>query len=100
MKAGEEPFALPHLPKCCALLNVREELQVSNSYLTVAEYISKYEPFFIDEIEIQAADLEPWMQERERRLDISPAFNEAGQRVYNIGLIDWAWNSCAVMTTA
>lgn len=65
---------------------------MANGYLTVEEYVKAYEPQYADEIEIQAADLEPWMQERERELDLLPAYNDAGQRVYQKGLVAWAFS--------
>lgn len=67
-----------------------------NGYLTVEEYINAYEPQYADEIEIQSADLAPWIEDKEKQLDIAPAFNDAGQRVYQKGLIAWAWLSGGV----
>lgn len=69
---------------------------MTNGYMTVEEYIKAHEPYHVDEIEIQAADLEPWIENKEKHLDIAPAFNDAGQRVYQKGLIAWAWLSGGV----
>ncbi|MGJ0391904.1 MAG: hypothetical protein ACR650_03975 [Methylocystis sp.] len=65
---------------------------MSNGYLTVEEYINAYAPDHVDEIEIQAADLEPWIEGKEKQLDLAPAFNDAGQRVYQKGLVAWAFS--------
>jgi hypothetical protein len=65
----------------------------NDGYLTVEGYIKAYEPYFADEVEIQANDLEPWIEERERELDLSPTYNDAGQRVYQKGLVAWAFSS-------
>ncbi|GLI94976.1 hypothetical protein LMG27198_39680 [Methylocystis echinoides] len=65
---------------------------MSNGCLTVEDYINAYEPQYADEVEIQAAELEPWIEERERQLDLHPMFNDVGQRVYQKGLVAWAFS--------
>ncbi|MGD9921052.1 MAG: hypothetical protein AB7V13_06350 [Pseudorhodoplanes sp.] len=65
---------------------------MSGAYITIEDYIKNYEPHYGDEVEEQAAELGPWMDEKERLLELSPVFNEAKQRVYQKGLVAWAFS--------
>lgn len=65
---------------------------MSSGYTTVEDYIKNYEPHYRDEVEEQAAELGPWMAAREKDLGLAPAYNEAGHRVFQKGLVAWAFS--------
>jgi hypothetical protein len=65
---------------------------MSSGYITVEDYIKNYEPQYEDEVEEQAVELGPWMDEKERHLGLAPAFNDAGQKVYQKGILAWAFS--------
>jgi len=65
---------------------------MSSAYITIEDYIKNYEPHYSDEVEEQAAELGPWMEAREKDLGLAPAYNEAGRRVFQKGLVAWAFS--------
>jgi hypothetical protein len=65
---------------------------MSSGYITIEDYIKNYEPHFRDGVEEQAAELGPWMEAREQALGLAPVYNEAGRRVFQKGLVAWAFS--------
>lgn len=65
---------------------------MSSGYITVEDYIKNYEPHYRDEVEEQAAELGPWIEDREKDLGLTAVYNEAGRRVFQKGLVAWAFS--------
>ena len=65
---------------------------MSSGYITVEDYIKNYEPHYGNEVEEQAGELGPWMEEREKHLGLTPVYNEAGRRLFQKTLIAWAFS--------
>lgn len=63
-----------------------------DSCVTIQDYINTYEPQYAGEVEIQTAELMPWIEDKERQLNIFPVVNDAGQRVYQKALVAWAFS--------
>ena len=65
---------------------------MSGAYITIEDYIKNDEPHYGDEVGEQSAELGPWMEAREKDLGLTPVYNEAGHRVFQKGLVAWAFS--------
>ncbi|MGJ0510447.1 MAG: hypothetical protein ACR652_25655 [Methylocystis sp.] len=66
---------------------------MAGGYITIEDYIRGFEPFFIEEIGEQAKELGPWIEEREKELGLPFIYDKAGQRLFQKGLVAWAFSS-------
>lgn len=65
---------------------------MSRDYIAIEEYIKNYEPHYKAEAEEQSAELGPWMEAREKDLGLAPVYDEAGHRIFQKGLVAWAFS--------
>lgn len=61
-------------------------------YIAIEDYIRDYEPYYGDEVKSQSEELSPWIEEREKDLGLAASWDEAGKRVFQKGLVAWAFS--------